>query len=183
MRAAAADRRGRGVPTLPGRRPRRPDARSRPAAPAPARAQPRRCAAAGRAHQLRAGPRLGRRTRCASACRAVIAVLASGAELGEPPWDAADLRQFLISGTWSRCGPMEFLTDQGLARGNPQAAFELWLAPRLAALPAPFAAEVRTWTEALQGRGPRAGRPRQPTHHPGIPAHPAGPAGQLGRAV
>ena len=28
-------------------------------------------------------------------------------------------------------------------------------------MPAPFAAEVRTWTEALQGRGPRAGRARQ----------------------
>jgi integrase len=28
-------------------------------------------------------------------------------------------------------------------------------------LPAPFAAEVRTWAEALQGRGPRAGRARQ----------------------
>ena len=28
-------------------------------------------------------------------------------------------------------------------------------------MPAPFAAEVRTWAEALQGRGPRAGRARQ----------------------
>src|SRR5262249_6285042 len=29
-------------------------------------------------------------------------------------------------------------------------------------LPAPVAAEVRIWTEALHGRGPRAGRPRHP---------------------
>jgi integrase len=33
---------------------------------------------------------------------------------------------------------------------------------RLAALPGPFAAEVRIWTEALRGRGPRAGRSRHP---------------------
>jgi hypothetical protein len=56
---------------------------------------------------------------------------------------------------------VEFLTDQGLTRGNPQAVFEHWLTARLAALPAPFAADVRTWAEALQGRGPRAGRARQ----------------------
>ena len=56
---------------------------------------------------------------------------------------------------------IEFLTDQGLARSNPQAALRAWLTARLAALPAPIAAEVRTWAEALQGRGPRAGRPRQ----------------------
>ena len=32
----------------------------------------------------------------------------------------------------------------------------------LAGLPAPFAAEVRIWTEALHGRGPRAARSRHP---------------------
>jgi hypothetical protein len=52
---------------------------------------------------------------------------------------------------------VEFLTGQGLARPNPRAAFDRWLPARLAVLPAPFAAEVRTWAEALQGRGPRAG--------------------------
>ena len=96
------------------------------------------------------------------ACRAVIAVLASRAELGEPPWDAARLRQFLNQRNLVALRAVEFFTDQGLARGNPQAVFERWLAARLAALPAPFAAEVRIWTEALQGRGPRAGRARQP---------------------
>ena len=60
-----------------------------------------------------------------------------------------------------RLRAIEFLTGQGLARGNPQAALRAWLTARLAALPAPIAAEVRTWAEALQGRGPRAGRPRQ----------------------
>jgi hypothetical protein len=35
-------------------------------------------------------------------------------------------------------------------------------ARQLAALPAPLAAEVRIWTEALHGRGPRPGRPRHP---------------------
>ena len=117
------------------------------------------------------------------AWRAVTAVLASRAELGEPPWDAARLRQFLNQRNLVALRAVEFLTDQGLARGNPQAAFDRWLAARLAALPAPFAAEVRTWAEALQGRGPRAGKGPAGHDHPGIPAHPGSPAGQLGRAV
>jgi integrase len=95
------------------------------------------------------------------ACRAVTAVLASRAGLGEPPWDAAGIRRFLIERSLVALRAVEFLTDQGLARGNPQAIFERWLAVRLAALPAPFAADVRTWAEALQGRGARAGRARQ----------------------
>ena len=40
-------------------------------------------------------------------------------------------------------------------------AFGQWLAARLAALPAPFAADVNTWAEALQGPGPHARRARQ----------------------
>jgi hypothetical protein len=50
-------------------------------------------------------------------------------------------------------------TDEDLALTNPRAASQQWVDRRLATLPAPFAAEVRTWTEALQGRGPRAGQP------------------------
>jgi integrase len=96
------------------------------------------------------------------AWRAVTAVLSSRAELGEPPWEAARLRQFLNERNLVALRAIEFLTDQGLARLNPQAAFGQWLEARLAALPAPVAAEVRTWTEALQGRGPRAGCARQP---------------------
>jgi integrase len=95
------------------------------------------------------------------AWRAVAAVLASRDGLGEPPWDAVRLRQFLVERNLVALRAVEFLTGQGLARPNPRAAFDGWLAARLAALPAPVADEVRTWTEALQGRGPRAGRPRQ----------------------
>ena len=95
------------------------------------------------------------------AWRSVTAVLASHDELGEPPWDAVRLRQFLNEQKLVALRAVEFLTDQGLARLNPQAAFDQWLEARLTALPAPFAADVRTWTEALQGRGPRAGRPRK----------------------
>jgi integrase len=95
------------------------------------------------------------------AWRAAAAVLASSAELGEPPWEAVKLRRFLNEQNLVALRAVEFLTDQGLARPSPQAAFDRWLAVRLAALPAPVAAEVRTWAEALQGRGPRAGRPRQ----------------------
>jgi integrase len=95
------------------------------------------------------------------AWRAVTAVLASPAELGEPPWEAVRLRRFLHERRLVALRAVEFLTDQGLARENPQAAFDQWLAARLAALPAPVAAEVRTWAEALQGRGPRAGPARQ----------------------
>jgi integrase len=91
---------------------------------------------------------------------ALIAVLTSGHELGQPPWDAEHLRRFLVSRHRVALRVVEFLTDQGLARTNPRAASEQWIARRLAALPPPVAAEVRTWTEALQGRGPRAGRPR-----------------------
>ena len=93
--------------------------------------------------------------------RAVTAVLAGGEHLGQPPWQAPDIQRFLNDRNLVALRAIEFLTDQGLARGNPQAALQEWLAAWLAALPAPVAAEVRTWTEALQGRGPRAGRARQ----------------------
>jgi len=89
-------------------------------------------------------------------------VLTSGHDLGPPPWDAGDLRRFLVSRHLVALRVAEFLTDEGLARTSPRAALELWLARQLAALPAPVADEVRIWTEALQGRGPRAGRPRHP---------------------
>jgi hypothetical protein len=89
--------------------------------------------------------------------RALAAVLASSQELGPPPWDGEQVRRFLVSRHRVALRVVEFLTDEGLAR-----AFQQWLARRLAALPAPLAAEVRTWTEALQGHGPRGGRPRHP---------------------
>jgi hypothetical protein len=95
------------------------------------------------------------------AWRAVTAVLASREQLSEPPWDASRLRQFLNEQNLVALRAVEFLTGQGLARPGSQATFDRWLAARLAALPAPVAAEVRTWAEELQGRGPRAGRPRQ----------------------
>jgi integrase len=95
------------------------------------------------------------------AWRAVTAVLASRDELGEPPWEAAGLRRFLNDQHLVARRAVEFLTGQALARPTPQAAFDRWLEARLAALPAPFAAEVNTWTEALHGRGPRAGPARQ----------------------
>jgi integrase len=93
--------------------------------------------------------------------RAVTAVTASGGQLGEPPWDAARLRQFLIQQKLAVRRTIEFLADQGLARPRPQAVFSQWLAVRLGALPPPVAAEVGSWTEALQGRGQRAGPARQ----------------------
>jgi integrase len=93
--------------------------------------------------------------------RAVTAVLASSHDLGQPPWDTGTLERLLNQRHLTALRAIEFLTDQGLARGNPQAALRAWLTARLAALPAPIADQVRTWAEALQGRGPRAGRPRQ----------------------
>jgi integrase len=91
----------------------------------------------------------------------VTAVLASRDQLGEPPWDTATLRQFLTGRKRVALRAVEFLADQNLARPSLQAAFDQWLAARLAALPAQVAAEVGMWAEALQGRGPRAGRPRK----------------------
>jgi hypothetical protein len=87
-------------------------------------------------------------------------VLASRQDLGQPPWGAELIRRFLNERHLVALRAVEFLTDQGLARTSPQAALDRWLARQLAALPAPFAAEVRVWTEALQGRGPRPQRPR-----------------------
>lgn len=91
----------------------------------------------------------------------MAAVTASGGQLGEPPWDAARLREFLIQHKLAVQRTIEFLTAQGQARPQPQAAFGKWLAARLDALPPPVAAEVGTWAEALQGRGQRAGPARQ----------------------
>ena len=96
--------------------------------------------------------------------RSLTAVLlTSRPDLGQPPWDTAKLRQFLNGQHLVALRVVEFLTDEGLARGDPQAVLSQWLALRLAALPAPFAIEVRTWTEALQGHGPRPARPRDAT--------------------
>jgi integrase len=94
---------------------------------------------------------------------ALTAVLASRQDLGQPPWDAELVRRFLNGRHLVALRVVEFLTDEGLARGNPQAVLDQWLARRLAALPGPFAAEVRVWTEALQGRGPRPAPPRDAT--------------------
>jgi integrase len=93
--------------------------------------------------------------------RSLTAVLASGHDLGQPPWNAAAVRGFLISRRLKALRTVEFLTDQGLAR-DPQDVLAGWITNRLATLPAPFAAEVRIWADALQGCGPRAGRPRNP---------------------
>jgi integrase len=95
------------------------------------------------------------------ACRAVTAVLASRGDLGQPPWDTGTLERFLTGRRLVALRAVEFLTDQGLACEDPQAVLSAWLAARLAALPAPIADEIRTWTEAMQGRGPRAGHPRR----------------------
>ena len=69
------------------------------------------------------------------------------------------MRGFLISRRLRALRAVEFLTDQGLAR-DPQDVLAEWITARLAALPAPVAAEVRIWADALQGRGSRAGHPR-----------------------
>jgi len=89
-------------------------------------------------------------------------VLTSRQELGPQPWDAGHLRQFLTGRHRVALRVAEFLTDEGVARANPRAALEQWLARRLAVLPEPFAAEMRIWAEALHGHGPRTGRPRHP---------------------
>jgi integrase len=95
--------------------------------------------------------------------RSLIAVLTDGGDLGQSPWDAAGLRRFLTARGLVALRVIEFLTDEDLARGNPQAALDQWLASRLAILPAVIAAEVRIWAEALQGQGPRPSRARDAT--------------------
>jgi integrase len=90
-----------------------------------------------------------------------MAVTDTRGQLGEPPWDAARLRQFLVQRKLAVRRTIEFLTNQGLTRPRLQAVFSQWLAAGLEALPPPVATEVGTWTEALQGRGQRAGPARQ----------------------
>jgi predicted amidophosphoribosyltransferase len=95
--------------------------------------------------------------------RSLTAVLASGEDLGQPPWDAAELRRFLNERHLIALRALEFLADQDLVRGTQDAVLQHWVAGQLAGLPDPIAAEVRIWTDALQGRGPRPARPRKPT--------------------
>jgi integrase len=92
--------------------------------------------------------------------RAVTAVLAGREQLGEPPWDAARLREHLTQRKLAGLRAVEFLTDCGLARPD-RAVFTQWLTARLAEVPPSFAADVSTWAESLQGRGPRSGPARQ----------------------
>jgi hypothetical protein len=51
--------------------------------------------------------------------RAVTAVLAGSHDLGQPPWDTGTLERFLNQRHLTALRAIEFLTDQGLARGNP----------------------------------------------------------------
>jgi len=95
--------------------------------------------------------------------RGLVAVLTSGQALGQPPWDAAAVRRFLLGRHLIALRVVEFLADQGLVSCDGHAVLDRLLAPRLGLLPAPVAAEVRLWIEALRGRGPRPARPRDTT--------------------
>jgi integrase len=92
----------------------------------------------------------------------LVVLLASQPPLtSTSPLDAAVVRQFLIDRHLTALRVIEFLTDQGLVRGNEHAILDHWLARRLAPLPVQLRAEVQTWVEVLRGRGPRPGRPRK----------------------
>jgi hypothetical protein len=92
----------------------------------------------------------------------LVVLLASQPPLtSTSPLDAAVVRQFLIDRHLTALRVIEFLTDQGLVRGNEHAILDHWLARRLAPLPVGLRAEVQTWVEVLRGRGPRPGRPRK----------------------
>ena len=110
--------------------------------------------------------------------KALIAVLASGHDLGPPPWDAGHLRRFLVSRHLVALRVIEFLTDQGLARTSPRAALEQWLAA--ARRPARTAGGRGADLDrgAARPRPPRGAAPA-PTHDRGVPASPGGPAGKL----
>ena len=92
----------------------------------------------------------------------LVVLLASQPPLtSTSPLDAAVVRQFLIDRHLTALRVIEFLTDQGLVRGDEHATLDRWLARRLAPLPVRLRAEVQTWVEVLRGRGPRPGRPRK----------------------
>ncbi len=93
----------------------------------------------------------------------VTAVVTSGQDLGPPPWVAERMRRYLTGRHLVALRALEFLADEGLVRGADNAVFEDWLTRQLAGLPGPIAAEVRIWTGALQGGGPRRARPRDAT--------------------
>jgi integrase len=77
--------------------------------------------------------------------------------------DAAAVRSFLIGRHLVALRVLEFLADQGLVAVDGQAVLDGWLARQLAPLPESIQTEVGTWIDALRGRGPRTGRPRQPS--------------------
>jgi integrase len=94
--------------------------------------------------------------------RSLMVLLASQPPLTQTsPLDAGVVRQFLLERRLTALRVVEFLVDQGLVARNQHAAFDRWLEGRLEPLPAQLRGEVQTWTEALRGRGPRAGRPRK----------------------
>jgi hypothetical protein len=92
----------------------------------------------------------------------LVAVLASQpTPSATSPLAATVVRQFLVERHLTALRVVEFLADQGLVTSDQHATFDRWLARRLERLPAQVRAEVHAWTEALRGRGLRAGRPRK----------------------
>ena len=118
-------------------------------------------AAAGRPHQLRAGPRLGaghaapglpRRDRRAGQPGRARSAAVGGCHAAAVPEPAEPGR--------AAGGRVPHRPGPGPAQPAGPPSTGGWQ-PGSLPCPAPFAAEVRTWTEALQGRGPRAGPARQ----------------------
>ncbi len=90
-------------------------------------------------------------------------LLTSHPTLAHGTMEVAAVRAFLLQRRQVALRVIEFLTDQGLLRADPQAVLDGWLARRLAPLPDPIRTQVQTWIEVLRGRGSRAGRPRKHT--------------------
>jgi integrase len=95
--------------------------------------------------------------------RSLTVLLTSQPAVIDGAMDAAAVRSFLIGRHLVALRVTEFLIDQGLVVVDPEAVLDGWLTRQLGPLPATIRAEAGTWTDALRGRGPRAGRPRQPS--------------------
>lgn len=58
---------------------------------------------------------------------------------------------------------VDFLSDTGLLRIDPDATLDAWLDERLSGLPGKIRIEVQSWVDVLRGRSARRGKPHQPS--------------------
>jgi integrase len=94
--------------------------------------------------------------------RSLRVILANRDPLGHQPWPDVAVRELLYElGRKANLRVIEFLVDQEMVKPDTDHALDRWMAAQLEVLRPQIADEVRTWTEALRGRGKRRRIPLQ----------------------